>query len=280
MLSPLPVQSMLRDYGLHPKKGLGQNFLVDDTYLQRIVEAGQVGREDEVLEIGAGLGSLTRYLADSAGRVCAVEVDDRFTPVLKKVLEDFSNVTLVNADIMEMDPGKWMRKSDYLVVANIPYYITSALIRHLLEADVKPRKMVLTIQKEVAKRICAHPGSMSLLALSVQVFGSPRIALNIPAGAFYPAPKVNSSVLVIDLYSHPLIPQQHLKMFFSLAKSAFSQKRKMLHNALSGYPGLGSEGARQALEEAGISSDRRAQTLSLEEWGRLAVVCQRKTVSG
>ena len=272
MLSPLPVPSMLRDYGLHPKKGLGQNFLVDDTYLQRIVDTAQVTRTDEVLEIGAGLGSLTRYLALSAGRVCAVEVDTDFIPVLKKVLKDFTNVTMVHADVMQMDPGEWMKKPGYLVVANIPYYITSALIRHLLEAEVKPQRIVLTIQKEVAKRICAKPGKLSLLALSVQVYGTPQIALHIPAGAFYPAPKVDSAVLTVELYPRPLMPEQNLDVFFGLAKTAFSHKRKMLHNALSGHPGLGSDGAKELLEQAGLQPDRRAQTLSIEEWGRLAEV--------
>jgi 16S rRNA (adenine1518-N6/adenine1519-N6)-dimethyltransferase len=131
---------------------------------------------------------------------------------------------------------------------------------------------VLTIQKEVAKRICAKPGKLSLLALSVQVYGSPKIALNIPAGAFYPAPKVDSAVLMVDLFSRPLIADQHLDVFFSLAKTAFSHKRKMLHNALSGHPGLGSDGAKEALEQAGIQPDRRAQTLSIEEWGKLVDV--------
>lgn len=275
MLSPLPVQSMLKDYGLFPKKGLGQNFLVDDTYLQRIVEAAGVDAQDEVLEIGAGLGSLTRYLAVSAAKVCAVEMDSRFMPVLKKVLKDFSNVTLVNADMMKTDPGACVSSSGYLVVANIPYYITSALIRHLLEAEAKPARMALTIQKEVAQRICAKPGDLSLLALSVQVFGSPRVALAIPAGAFYPAPKVDSAVLIVELLEKPLIPQELLAEFFSLAKSAFSHKRKMLHNALAGYAGLGGAGATRLLEMAGIEPDRRAQTLSLEEWGRLAAASKK-----
>ncbi len=270
MLSPLPVQSILKDYGLFPKKGLGQNFLVDDTYLQRIVEAAGVGPQDEVLEIGAGLGSLTRHLAVSAAKVCAVEMDSRFMPVLKKVLRDFPNVTLVNADMMKTDPGTCVSRSGYLVVANIPYYITSALIRHLLEAEAKPARMALTIQKEVAQRICAKPGDLSLLALSVQVFGVPREALSIPASAFHPAPKVDSAVLLIDLLPQPVIPEENLTEFFSLAKAAFSHKRKMLHNALAGYAELGSAGASRLLELAAIEPNRRAQTLALEEWGRLA----------
>jgi 16S rRNA (adenine1518-N6/adenine1519-N6)-dimethyltransferase len=275
MLAPLPVQSILKDYGLFPKKGLGQNFLVDDTYLQRIVETAGVEPADEVLEIGAGLGSLTRYLALSAGRVCAVEMDSRFMPVLKKVLKKFPNVDLVNADVMKMDPGECMHRPGYLVVANIPYYITSMLIRHLLEAVVKPRRMALTIQKEVAQRICAKPGDLSLLALSVQVFGNPQVALSIPAGSFYPAPKVDSALLVVDMLPEPLIPREDLVEFFSLAKSAFSHKRKMLHNALAGYMGLGSAGAARLLELAAVEPDRRAQTLALEEWGRLAAASKK-----
>lgn len=276
MLEPLPVQSLLRDYDLRPKKGLGQNFLVDDIHLQRIVEVARVTREDEVLEIGAGLGSLTRYLAAAAGQVYAVEIDSRFKPVLKKVLKEFGNITLINADIMEMNPGEYMTRPGYFVVANIPYYITSALIRHLLEADVKPGRMVLTIQREVAERICAKPGKLSLLALSVQVFGTASVALRIPAGSFYPAPKVDSAVLLVDLYDKPLIDQENLDIFFKLAKQAFSHKRKMLHNSLAGFPHLGSEGSRQLLEQAGISPDRRAQTLSLKEWGDMARVYVRK----
>ena len=133
---------------------------------------------------------------------------------------------------------------------------------------------VLTIQKEVSRRVCAAPGNLSLLALGVQVYGSPRVALDIPAGAFYPAPKVDSSVLVVDLYNEPLIPLAQMEVFFRLAKTAFSHKRKMLHNALAGHPGLGSEGARLLLESAGISPDRRAQTLTLEEWGILTSTYQ------
>jgi 16S rRNA (adenine1518-N6/adenine1519-N6)-dimethyltransferase len=170
---------------------------------------------------------------------------------------------------METDVGQWLHQPGYLVVANIPYYITSALIRRLLEAEVKPGRIALTIQKEVAQRVCAKPGNLSLLALSVQVFGAPRIALNIPAGAFYPVPKVDSALLLVDLYEQPLIPVENLRTFFGLAKSAFAKKRKMLHNALSSHAGLGGDGAGTLLEAAGISPDRRAQTLSLEEWGRL-----------
>jgi len=271
-LAPLSAQALLRQHGLRPKKSLGQNFLVDEGWLQRIVQAAGVGAQDEVLEIGAGLGSLTRHLALAAARVCAVELDGRLMGVLQQTLAEFRNVRLVQGDILEMNPGEWLQSSGYLVAANIPYYITSALMRHLLAAERKPRRLALTIQKEVAQRICAAPGQLSLLALSVQVFGDARLEFCIPAGAFYPVPGVDSALLSVQLYPQPLIAPADLETFFSLARAAFSHKRKMLHNALAGYASLGGAGAARLLQQAEIDGNRRAQTLSLAEWGRLARV--------
>jgi len=263
---PLPVQSLLRDYGLKPKKGLGQNFLVDDTYLQRIVEAANVTESDEVLEIGAGLGSLTRHLAAAAGQVTAVEIDNQFFPILKKVIKDFSNIRLIEGDIMEIDPQAITSRAGYKVVANIPYYLTSNLIRRLLEVPLKPTLIALTIQKEVAQRICAEPGKMSLLSLGVQIYGKPVIAFSIPSTAFFPVPGVDSALLLVNLFEQPVIPVELLDGFFKLAKAAFMQKRKMLHNALAGAPGLGNGRAEELLSRSGIDPDRRAQTLALQEW--------------
>ena len=268
--NPLPVQSLLRDYGLKPKKGLGQNFLVDDTYLQRIVEAANVTESDEVLEIGAGLGSLTRHLAAAAGQVTAVEIDNQFFPILKKVIKDFTNVRLIQGDIMEIDSHAITSRAGYKVVANIPYYLTSNLIRRLLEAPLKPTQIALTIQKEVAQRICAEPGKMSLLSLGVQIYGKPVIAFIIPPTAFYPVPGVDSALLLVDLFNQPVIPVELLDGFFKLVKAAFMQKRKMLHNALAGAPGLGNGRAEELLSRSGIDPDRRAQTLALQEWYLMA----------
>ncbi|MDP2965824.1 MAG: 16S rRNA (adenine(1518)-N(6)/adenine(1519)-N(6))-dimethyltransferase RsmA [Pelolinea sp.] len=265
-LDPLPAQSLLHDYGLKPKKGLGQNFLVDDTILQRIVEAANITSIDEALEIGAGLGSLTRHLAAAAGQVTAVEIDSQLFPILKKVLKGFDNVRLIQGDIMEIDPRELTSKAGYKVVANIPYYLTSNLIRRLLEAPLKPTLIALTIQKEVAQRVTASPGKMSLLSLGVQVYGKPRIAFPIPTTAFYPIPEVDSALLLVELYDQPVIPVESLDSFFKLAKAAFMQKRKMLHNALAGAPGLGTEKAGILLNRSGIDPDRRAQTLALQEW--------------
>ena len=157
----------------------------------------------------------------------------------------------------------------YLVVANIPYYITSALIRHLLETDYRPKRLVLTVQQEVAKRICASPGDMSLLALSIQLFGSPRVEAHISSGAFYPAPKVDSSVIRVELYGQPLIPNLLIPDFFRLVRAGFSQKRKTLRNALAGGLAWSPSRTEALLYAANIDPGRRAETLNFDEWGIL-----------
>lgn len=268
-LPPLDVRGLLRRHGLSPKKSLGQNFLVDPAGLQRVVEAAGIPPEAEVLEIGAGLGSLTRYLALAARQVTAVELDQNLIPVLRDVLAGAPNVRIIHGDMLELDPAELVQSDGYLVVANIPYYITSALIRHLLESRRKPGRLVLTIQKEVADRVTAAPGDLSLLALSVQLYGQPRVAARIPAGAFYPAPNVDSAVLRVDLYPEPRIPESQIDPFFRLAKAGFGQKRKTMRNALAAGLHLDGEQAAQLLESAGIDPQRRAETLSLDEWQRL-----------
>ncbi len=268
-LPPLSVAALLRAHGLQASKGLGQNFLQDDSVLAKIAAAAGVTAADDVLEIGPGLGSLTRHLALAARSVTAVELDGSLLPVLDEVLRPFGNVRVLQGDILNYAPAQLMPSGDYLVAANIPYYITSAVFRHLLQNPPRPRRIALTIQKEVAERICAAPGEMSLLALSVQVYGKPSIAAHIPAGAFYPVPKVDSAVIRVDLYSEPLIPAQNLDEFFRFAKAGFSQKRKTLRNSLSAGLRLTPAAAGQMLEQAGINPMRRAETLSLEEWGHL-----------
>jgi 16S rRNA (adenine1518-N6/adenine1519-N6)-dimethyltransferase len=267
--SAVNVPDLLNKYGIKPEKRLGQNFLIDSVYLDRIVEAAEVSSTDSVLEIGAGLGSLTRSLAASANKVVALELDPSLIAPLTEVLRSQSNVRIVQGDILEIEPGQLMDTSDYLVVANIPYYITSAVIRHLLEANVRPARMALTVQREVAERICAAPGNMSLLSLSVQIYGEPTIALRIPAGAFYPIPKVDSAVVRIKLYPEPIIPTPLLEDFFRLTKAGFGQKRKTLRNSLSTGLHLSREQTENFLSSTGIESRRRAQTLSLAEWRRL-----------
>ncbi len=267
---PLNVPELMRQYGLRADKRLGQNFLVDQAALNKVVEAANIEASDTVLEIGPGLGSLTYLLASKARRVVAVELDQRLIPVLHQVLDPFQNVEVILGDILQINLNKVMQTSGYLVVANIPYYITSNLIRQLLETQTSPRRMILTVQKEVAERICAQPGEMSLLAISVQVYGQPVVAATISAGSFYPSPKVDSAVVRVDLYPEPKIDPGLLKTFFKLAKAGFSQKRKTLKNALSGGMHWLPNDTEWVLEMAEIDPRRRAETLALDEWSNLA----------
>jgi 16S rRNA (adenine1518-N6/adenine1519-N6)-dimethyltransferase len=268
--TPLDIPGLLRKNGLRPDKSLGQNFLQDPSALEQIARAAQIEPQDDVLEIGPGLGSLTRYLAEAARSVTAVELDSGLLPVLKTVVASYPNVRVVEGDILRLAPADLISGGEYLVVANVPYYITSAIFRHLLAQPLRPRRIVLTIQAEVAERICALPGDLSLLALSIQVYGRPAIVAGIPAEAFYPTPKVDSAVIRIDLYSQPVIPEDRLDRFFRLAKAGFSQKRKTLRNSLSAGLAISTQSAGQLLEQAGIDPQRRAETLNLDEWGRLS----------
>lgn len=269
-IPPLDTAELLKQYGLRADKRLGQNFLQDPYVLQKIGNLAEIRPTDTVLEIGPGLGGLTRYLAAAAQKVVAIELDDRLFPALEAVVAPYRNIQIVHGDVLDIEPGELIQQKDYLVVANIPYYITSAVIRHLLESDPKPRRIVLTIQKEVAERICAKAGDMSLLALSVQVYGRPKIVAQIPAGAFYPAPKVDSSVLVTDIYPIPRVSIDRLEIFFQLTKAGFSQKRKKLRNSLSAGMRLSTVETEKLLWAVDIDPQRRAETLSLEEWGKLS----------
>lgn len=269
-LPSLNVPALLRQYGLHPDRRLGQNFLVDISALRKVVEIAGIDATEDVLEIGSGLGNLTRLLAAAARQVVAVEIDPRLIPPLEEVLHDLDNVRIIQGDILCLDPASLVGSQPYQVVANIPYYITSALIRHLLESHPPPTRLILTVQREVAERICAEPGELSLLALSVQVYGRPEIRARIPSGAFYPAPRVDSAVIRVNLYPDPQIPPSRLDLFFRLAKAGFSQKRKTLRNALAGGMAWQKDWTAELLLSAGIDPMRRAETLSIDEWGELA----------
>jgi 16S rRNA (adenine1518-N6/adenine1519-N6)-dimethyltransferase len=270
-LPGLDVPGLLQQYGIRPEKSLGHNFLQDESSLVQVVRAAEISPQDIVLEIGPGLGSLTRHLAINARSVVVVELDAKLIPPLVQVIAPYPNVQVVHGDILKMDPIQLVSQQEYVVVANIPYYITSALIRHLLEARIPPKRVILTVQREVARRICALPGEMSLLALSVQVYGQPKIITHIPAVAFYPPPKIDSSVLRIDLFPTPLIPSPELDAFFQLIKAGFSQKRKTLRNALSAGLRITPSKVEFLLFESDIDPMRRAETLSIVEWHHLTV---------
>ncbi|MEN6555789.1 MAG: 16S rRNA (adenine(1518)-N(6)/adenine(1519)-N(6))-dimethyltransferase RsmA [Anaerolineaceae bacterium] len=265
----LDAHALLREYQLQPKKSLGQNFLVDPNGLEKVMLAAGIGPNDAVLEIGAGLGSLTVLLAQTAGQVVAVEIDRSLLPPLTQALSAYRNVRIVEGDILKLPLEELIPGEGYLVVANIPYYISSAILRRLLGAETRPARMTLTVQQEVAERICARDGKLSLLALSVQVFGAPKIEARIPAGCFYPVPDVDSAVLSLALYPQPLIALEDMDDFFRLARAGFSQKRKTLRNALSAGLALPAAEIEKLLRAAGIDPQRRAETLSIPEWKRL-----------
>ncbi len=269
-IPPLNAAALLKQHRLRADKNLGQNFLQDPLALEKIVAAAEIQKTDSVLEIGPGLGSLTRYLSVTARDVVAVELYPKLAAVLQGVIKSCANVRLIQADILSCSPKELGLPENYIVAANIPYNITSAIIRHLLESKPKPRRIVLTIQKEVAERICETPPDMSLLALSVQVYGKPSISARIPAGAFFPTPKVDSAIVKIEIYPEPLIPSPLLPVFFKLSKAGFGQKRKTLRNSLAAGLKISTREAEALLANSKIDPQRRAETLSIEEWKALS----------
>jgi 16S rRNA (adenine1518-N6/adenine1519-N6)-dimethyltransferase len=236
----------------------------------RIVAAADLTPGDTVLEVGPGPGVLTELLAQQAGRVIAVELDDRLIPFLQQRFDSHPHVSVVHADILVTDPGALTGGEPYKVVANLPYYITSAVIRHLLESDPAPSVLVLTVQREVAERMVAQPPNMSLLALGVQFYCNGKIVERIPAGAFYPTPKVDSAVVRLDRRAEPVAPDVSAEAFFKVARAGFSQPRKQLRNSLAAGLGLPTAEVEAWLARAGIDPKRRAETLTLGEWARLS----------
>jgi 16S rRNA (adenine1518-N6/adenine1519-N6)-dimethyltransferase len=290
-LTAQSLSALLKKYDLQPRKGLGQNFLTDPHHLAKIVNAAELSPHDTVLEIGPGPGTLTRELVEQAARVIAVEVDSAMVNLLEHELGHFSNLVIIEADILEVklnqilptQPTAPPRHDDqtldapmtdsppptFKVVANLPYYITTAVLRHLLEASPRPDRLVITVQQEVAQRIVARPGKMSILAVSVQFYGRPTLVHRIPAGAFYPPPKVDSAVVRIDTFAQPPIPVAHTDYFFQVVKAGFGQKRKQLKNSLAAGLHRPVGEIVEAMHRSGIDPSRRAETLSLAEWGQL-----------
>jgi 16S rRNA (adenine1518-N6/adenine1519-N6)-dimethyltransferase len=274
----MDVRRLLEQWNLQPNKGLGQNFLVNQAALKKIVAAAELTPDDVVLEVGAGLGTLTERLARHAGHVVAVELDQRLLPVLQSVLADFDNITLIQGNILTLDPAALISAANiqhpvssiqYKVVANLPYYITSAVLRHLLEANLKPQRMVITVQREVAERIVAKPGQMSLLAVSVQFYGRPQLLFRIKPGNFYPSPEVESAVVGVDLHATPPVPVEDTAAFFRVVRAGFAQRRKQLRNSLAAGLRQSPDEVAAKLRKVSVDPRRRAQTLSLEEWARI-----------
>jgi 16S rRNA (adenine1518-N6/adenine1519-N6)-dimethyltransferase len=273
---------------LYPNKSLGQNFLVDPVHRARIVAAADLARSDVVLEIGAGDGSLTSLIAAEAGGVVAIELDQRLIPRLQERFAAQPHVRVLHGDFLAMEIGEVVRATGnevsilastganatphFKVVANLPYYITAAAIRKLLELPEPPSLLVLTVQREVAERIVAAPPRMSLLAVSVQYYCDAQIVDRIPAGAFWPSPKVESATIRLRRHSDPLVAQVQTSDFFKVVRAGYCQPRKQLRNSLAQGMGTSAGMATAWLQAAGVAPERRAQTLILEEWGRLCAV--------
>lgn len=271
----------LGDHRLRSRKELGQHFLVDPRAVARIVDAAELSQEDTVLEIGPGPGTLTVHLAQRAGRVVAVEIDARMLGPLHQTLQGYDNVRVVHGDILEQDIADLVGGGPYKVVANLPYYITAAVLRHVLESAVRPGLMVVTVQREVAERIVGRQRAgrggrgkasprMSLLAVGVQFYGVPRLVGRIPAGAFRPVPAVDSAVVRIDTYERLPWDVGDEKSFFRVVRAGFAAPRKQLRNTLAHSLPVEVDQVVAALERAGVDQRRRAETLSIEEWVRVS----------
>lgn len=268
--TPNVTKYILNRFKLTANKKLGQNFLIDPDVVQHIVEVAELTDHDQVLEIGPGIGTLTQGLAESGADVVAVELDQRLLPVLATTLKDYSNVKVVHGDILKTNIMEQVQPG-FKCCANLPYYITTPIIFALLEQKLPLERMVVMIQKEVAERMTAEPGGKEYGALSVamQYYTEPRIAFKVSASSFFPAPNVESAVLVCKKRTTPPVKLKSEDIFFRVVKAAFSLRRKMLNNSLKNM-GLTAEQVKAWLTRAGIDGQRRAETLSLQEFANLA----------
>lgn len=268
--SPQVTNHILHRFKLRADKKLGQNFLIDEDIVRRIVEAAELTPTDKVLEVGPGIGTLTQGLAESGADVVAVELDKRLLPVLSVTLEGYDNVRIVNGDILKVDIMQEVGAENFKVCANLPYYITTPIIFALLEKRLPMERLVAMVQKEVAERMAAQPGGREYGALSVaiQYFTEPEIAFIVPPTSFIPAPAVDSAVIVCRRRKQPPVQVCDEALFFRVVKAAFSMRRKMLNNALKNM-GISSEQCAKWLELAGIDGKRRGETLTLEDFAAL-----------
>jgi 16S rRNA (adenine1518-N6/adenine1519-N6)-dimethyltransferase len=267
-------RQLLEQHNISPKKSLGQNFLHDPNTLEKIAASADLPPDATVLEIGPGTGNLTEVLARHAAHVIAVELDDRLVPLLRQRFEHRPNLEIIHGDILTVNLadrlGTTANPAPYVVVANVPYYITSAILRRIFEDMPRPQRLVLTMQREVAERLVAGPGDMSVLTVSVQFYGQPQIIMRLSPAVFWPRPDVESAVVRIDVYDTPPVDVLGERLFFRVVRAGFSQKRKQLRNALSSGLGIAKTQSGELLAQAGIDPQRRAETLTLDEWAALA----------
>ena len=272
---------LLEHFDLRARKGLGQHFLINQGILDKITRAAALSRDDLVLEIGPGVGVLTHELLHQAGWVLALEIDEKLVQLLNTALGHHPNLTVLEQNVLQEEPGTLIENekaafikaiSDpgrYKVVANLPYYITQPIIRHFCEAQNKPTSMTIMVQKEVAKNIVAGPGDMSILAVSVQFYGKPKVIDYVPASNFYPVPKVDSAILQIVLYPEQPFQVSSPASFFAVVRAGFCAARKQIVNSLAQGFDIPRSDVLNWLMKAGIEATRRAESLSLEEWAKL-----------
>lgn len=269
---PAVVRRLLQRHGARPQKTFGQYWLEDRQALERIVAAAELTPGSAALEVGAGMGVLTVALARAvgpAGRVVAVEIERDVLAILREVTAPLGTVEIVPRNLLEIEPQELFQGTPYALVANLPYYITASALRHFLECAQPPQRMVVLVQQEVAERLTATPGNLSLLGVSVQFYGQTRLIARVPASSFYPPPRVDSAIVRVDLYERPSLEGAARKRFFQVVRAGFGQKRKTLRNALMLGLNRPAPVVEAWLSAAGIDARRRAETLSLEEWGRL-----------
>ncbi len=276
LIDPKKTIEVIQKNDFSFKKSFGQNFLVDSHVLDKIIDAADITGEDFVLEVGPGIGTLTEALAEKAWRVVAVEIDQRLIPILTENLSEYKNVEIVNGDILKVDIKEILREKaeghPVKVVANLPYYITTPIIMELLEQHLAVSSITVMIQKEVAERMQAGPGTKDYgaLSLAVQYYSKPYYAANVPPNSFIPRPKVGSAVIRLDVYESSPVSVKDEKLLFRVIKAAFGQRRKMLANALSSDAGITKEQAAAAIEKAGFALTVRGEELSLSEFAHLS----------
>ena len=276
--NPQKTIEIIQKYEFTFQKKFGQNFLIDSHVLNKIISSADITKDDFVLEIGPGIGTMTQYLAEAAGRVLAVEIDKTLIPILHETLSSYDNVEVINEDVLKLDICKIVEEKNgakpIKVVANLPYYITTPIIMGLLEAHVPVESITVMVQKEVAMRMQAGPGTKDYgaLSLAVQYYCEPYIAANVPPNCFMPRPKVGSTVIRLTRYSQPPVTTEHEQLMFRLIRASFNQRRKTLANGLNNAPDLhySKEQIAQAIEKLGVSASIRGEALTLEQFAKLA----------
>lgn len=284
--NPKNTIEILQKYNFNFQKKFGQNFLINTGVLEDIIDAAEVTDEDMVLEIGPGIGTMTQYLCENARQVIAVEIDTNLIPILKDTLSAYDNVRIINDDILKVDINELAREYNngrpIKVVANLPYYITTPIIMGLFESHVPIESITVMVQKEVADRMQAEPGTKDYgaLSLAVQYYSKPQIVVNVPPSCFMPQPKVGSTVISLRRHQQPVVQVEDEKLMFKVIRASFNQRRKTLANGLNNYGGINltKEQIQQSIEELGVPVNIRGEALSLEQFACLSNIIGKKLV--